>query len=348
MRFASKVGIMTAALALCGAATGQQKVNPATGISWPAGCEVYNVAAAACPPIGVLTFKGNWSSTVTYGLNDAVYYSGSTYVSLQSGNLNQNPSTATAYWALLVSGSTGYFTGTPTVNVAGTATNTSMVWVATSPTTAAPRQLSADDLLPAFNITSFTCSTCATVEIGQTIASPTNFTSAYTSTPTSASISDGTNTDTLTTPFTSGSLAHSYVLTSAGSICFTLTAVGPTTKTSQQCSNWSARTFGGVGTAGATAATASGTSAVLAGATGTLASNGLGPQSTWGAYNPSSQYIYILSVGSACTFTSGGFSFLMNTPISFTFTNQNGASIPMYLYRSVNSQNAPTTLIGTC
>jgi hypothetical protein len=35
MRFASKGRIMMAALALCGAAMGQQKVNPNTGINWP-------------------------------------------------------------------------------------------------------------------------------------------------------------------------------------------------------------------------------------------------------------------------------------------------------------------------
>jgi hypothetical protein len=35
MRFASKVGMTMAALAICGAAMGQQKTNPNTGINWP-------------------------------------------------------------------------------------------------------------------------------------------------------------------------------------------------------------------------------------------------------------------------------------------------------------------------
>jgi lysophospholipase L1-like esterase len=115
MRFASKLRIVIAALALCGAALGQQKINPATQINWPALCQVYNVAQAACPPVGVVTFKGAWSSTTTYAANDAVFYTGSTYVSLQGGNLNQNPATATAYWTVLVSGAEGGVTsfGTP-------------------------------------------------------------------------------------------------------------------------------------------------------------------------------------------------------------------------------------------
>jgi hypothetical protein len=201
---------------------------------------------------------------------------------------------------------------------------------------------------PTFSITSFTCSTCATVEIGATVASPTNFTAAYSITPSSASISDGTNTDTLTTPFTSGSLAHSYTLTSAGAVTFTLTAVGPTTQTASKAINWEPRVFGGVGTAGATGATASGTSAILVGAAGTLASAGLGNQTSYGPFSPSDQSIYVLMLSGSCTFTSGGFNFPMNTPTSITFINQFGASVSMFLYQSTNLLSAPFTLVPTC
>jgi hypothetical protein len=216
-------------------------------------------------------------------------------------------------------------------------------------------QLTLDQIAPAFAITGFTCSTCGAspYEAGAVVASPTNFGASYTSTPTTATISDGTNTDTLTTPFTSGSLLHSYCNASGAfsglvTVDFRLTAVAATTKTSDQYITCTFREFGGVGTSGATGATASGTTAVLAGATGTLASAGLGQRSTWGPYSPSNQYIYVLGTGSACTFTSGGFSFLMNSPVSFSFTNQYGVAVGMYLYRSVNQQNAVTTLTGTC
>lgn len=84
----------------------QQKINPNTQINWPAGCAVYNVSANACPPVGGITFKGAWSSGTTYAVNDAVFESGSTYVSLQAGNLNHNPLTSPTFWTLLVSGAT--------------------------------------------------------------------------------------------------------------------------------------------------------------------------------------------------------------------------------------------------
>lgn len=104
MRFASRVRIIGAVLAMCAAAVGQQKINPATQINWPANCQVYNVAQASCPPVGVVTFTGAWSATVTYTANQAAFYMGSTYVSLQNANLNQNPATATTYWTVLVTG----------------------------------------------------------------------------------------------------------------------------------------------------------------------------------------------------------------------------------------------------
>ena len=41
-----------------------------------------------------------WNPATTYVQNDIVSYLGSLFVSLQTPNLNQNPSTATAYWAV--------------------------------------------------------------------------------------------------------------------------------------------------------------------------------------------------------------------------------------------------------
>jgi hypothetical protein len=104
MRFASKVRIMAIVAAFSVAAVGQQKINPHTQINWPGQCQIYNVADNACVPVGIITFEGTWSSTVTYAINQAVFFDGSTYVSLQNGNLNHNPATSTAHWTLFASG----------------------------------------------------------------------------------------------------------------------------------------------------------------------------------------------------------------------------------------------------
>ncbi len=47
-----------------------------------------------------LNYRGAWSSSTTYALNDAVSVSSVLYASIQGSNLNQNPSTATTYWAI--------------------------------------------------------------------------------------------------------------------------------------------------------------------------------------------------------------------------------------------------------
>jgi hypothetical protein len=41
-----------------------------------------------------------WNPFTTYVANDIVAYTGATYISLQTPNLNQNPSTATTFWAV--------------------------------------------------------------------------------------------------------------------------------------------------------------------------------------------------------------------------------------------------------
>lgn len=199
---------------------------------------------------------------------------------------------------------------------------------------------------PVFSIVSFVCDKSGNYEIGQVVSSPSSFTASYTVTPTSASISDGTNSVNLFSPFTSGSLAHSYSLSSAGTVTFTLTAIGPTTQTAITTMNFLPRTFGGVGTAGATGATASSTNAILSGATGTLASAGLNNQNSYGPYTASSQKIYILMIGGSHTFkdTSTGFGFAMNTPTAISFTNQNGDMVSMYLYESTNPVIGTVTL----
>jgi hypothetical protein len=191
------------------------------------------------------------------------------------------------------------------------------------------------------------CPQAGQYEVGHVTTNPFTCTMTYANgTPASGFLSDGTNSVTLTTPFTSGSLAFTYSVNTT----FTAHAVATNLQTASATAGYSlaVREFGGIGTAGATGATASGNDAVLVGATGTLATVGLGQHSTWGPYLPNNQKIYVLGTGSACTFTSGGFNFPMNTPIPITFINQNGSSVPMFEYESANLLSAQFTLNGTC
>jgi hypothetical protein len=51
-----------------------------------------------------LKWTGSWSNLTTYKINEAAEYSGSSYVSLQNGNLNITPGTNGAVWSLLTQG----------------------------------------------------------------------------------------------------------------------------------------------------------------------------------------------------------------------------------------------------
>lgn len=191
------------------------------------------------------------------------------------------------------------------------------------------------------------CGQAGTYETGYATTNPFNCTLSYANgTPASATLGDGTNTDTLTTPYTSGSLAFAY----STNTTFTAHSTATNSQTASATASFSllAREFAGVGTAGATGATASGTSAVLVGATGTLPSAGLGTHSSYGPFSPSNQKIYVLGLNPSCTFTSGGFAFPTNAPLTITFVNQYGASITIYDYESANLLSATFTLNGTC
>ena len=54
------------------------------------------------------TFSGPWTSTTTYNLNDVVTYGGQSYVSIQAGNLNKQPSVQPSWWTVFsAAGSSG-------------------------------------------------------------------------------------------------------------------------------------------------------------------------------------------------------------------------------------------------
>ena len=206
------------------------------------------------------------------------------------------------------------------------------------------RQLTQDDIAAGFAITSFAGG--STVETGATVTNP-SFTASYSSLPTSAHI---TNTDgidsplALITPFTSGTVVGAFSHSSPANVVFTLTAVGATTKTATQTIAFQDRGFGGIGTAGATSATASGNNAVLNGGAGTLADSFLAANfvgTSFGPFSPVSQVIYIQLPAGAHTFKDqDGFGFPMTAVNTFSFVNQEGATVSMTLWAS-NTLSSP-------
>ena len=199
----------------------------------------------------------------------------------------------------------------------------------------------------AFTINSFTGCNGA-LELGYTVTNPV-CTATYSSTPTSASITntDGISSPTnLTSPFTNSTIMGSFVHTAIATTTMTLTAVGTSTQTAAQAYTWNPRIFGGVGNSGATSTvTASGTNAVLSNAS-VIPSLQLGPETvgqTLGSFSPSGQVVYLLLMGGSHTFidVGTGFPFAFNAPLSVSFVNANGVTVSMYLYASTN------TLTGT-
>ena len=192
---------------------------------------------------------------------------------------------------------------------------------------------------------SFGCTQCGTYEIGYSGITAASGAISYAnpSVPTSASVSDGTNIDTLSTPFTSWVLSYTYTTNTT----FTLTTLGNgQTVTRTGSLNFVPRSYGGTGTGGATGATASGTSAALVGASGTLTNIGLGTScagQSFTATTSGTQYVYYLSPCNVSNPGGGSFTipgptvFPMNAPTSFTFTGQYGGTWTGYLYQSVNS-----------
>lgn len=185
------------------------------------------------------------------------------------------------------------------------------------------------------------------LELGFSLVNP-SFTATYTGTPTSANI---TNTDSvssptnLTTPFTSGTISGTFSHSVAHTTTFTLNASnGVSSGNLNATVSWSERIFGGVGATGATGiVTSSGTTAVLS--TGdALPSTQLGPEivdQVFGPYSPIGQSVYLLLTGSSHTFKDdiSGFPFAFKTAQLVEFANVNGIVLTMYLYESTNPLN---------
>jgi hypothetical protein len=100
---------------------------------------------------GKLHYGGTWSSGTAYNQSDLVFYSGASYISLQSANFGNNPASSPTYWVALPQ-SGGLPTASANQVLAGPASG--------SPATAAARALVAADL-PS-SITSNTSGNAAT------------------------------------------------------------------------------------------------------------------------------------------------------------------------------------------
>ena len=113
----------TGATGLTGPAGPQGSTGPtgATGSTGPQGAQGPQGATGATGPTGPtgpagpqgppVSFKNTWSSSSTYATGDVVFFNGSSYISLVSSNLNQQPDTSPTSWALFAqqgaTGSTG-------------------------------------------------------------------------------------------------------------------------------------------------------------------------------------------------------------------------------------------------
>jgi hypothetical protein len=88
-------------LAISGLVFGQAVSNPGQPTSTPNQINVTNSYLY----LNKMHYAGGWVGTTPYNAQDVVTYSGSSYVSLQAGNLGQSPATAFTYWAALGGGS---------------------------------------------------------------------------------------------------------------------------------------------------------------------------------------------------------------------------------------------------
>jgi hypothetical protein len=68
--------------------------------------------------VGV-AYQGTYGSTANYGLNDVVFYQGSSYISLVAGNHGNSPDLSPAWWGLLAQGAVGTTGATGATGPAG-------------------------------------------------------------------------------------------------------------------------------------------------------------------------------------------------------------------------------------
>ena len=70
-------------------------------------------------------YYGTWSDTTTYIINDVITYNGQSYVSIQNGNLNKQPSVQPAWWSVFSAAGSSGTSGTSGVSGSGGTSGTS-------------------------------------------------------------------------------------------------------------------------------------------------------------------------------------------------------------------------------
>ena len=108
----SKENDQTAHPAVLDVVLSSQGATGATGATGPAGPQGLMGLTGATGPAGPagsagsvsLSYKGTYSSTVNYDVNDVVVYAGSSYLSLAAQNHGNTPDASTAQWGLLAAG----------------------------------------------------------------------------------------------------------------------------------------------------------------------------------------------------------------------------------------------------
>ncbi|HTC32341.1 MAG TPA: IPT/TIG domain-containing protein, partial [Bryobacteraceae bacterium] len=76
---------------------GPQGPTGLTGAAGPAGSRGATGATGPTGPQGLI-WRNTWSSSTNYSQNDAVQFNGTSYISLQSGNRNNQPDLSSAFW----------------------------------------------------------------------------------------------------------------------------------------------------------------------------------------------------------------------------------------------------------
>lgn len=203
-----------------------------------------------------------------------------------------------------------------------------------------PGFLTLDQVLPAFNITSFTGG--GLVEVAQQVNTPA-FIATYSTTPVSAILTDneGGNKNVSSTPTSFSSDGSFQKFVTGQSVTFTLTANnGIATKMDNEVLTWTQKAFYGVGSAGQTS------ESFVESLTGFLA---VARQTTF-TVTPSNQKIYYAHLASygAASFVhvQTGLGFDMQAPILVNITNPNpGAPTESYyLYESSNLLSGTITV----
>jgi len=107
-------------------AAGAQGATGPQGIAGPAGATGASGATGATGPTGAtgaagMNFRGSWSQSSNYAVNDAVADQGSTWLATQS-SMGVEPSGTTAAWAMLASAGSAGAAGAPATVTVGSVT----------------------------------------------------------------------------------------------------------------------------------------------------------------------------------------------------------------------------------